>query len=65
MINDLMSIAPIKVWIFWIIIGNAAFYLAAYKAYKQLLADNLSLAKLIDILIKKEKTPCPNSTSAT
>lgn len=53
MINDLMSIAPIRVWLFWIMLGNIAFYILAFKAYRQLLADNLSLAKLINS--KKEQ----------
>lgn len=53
MINDLMSIAPIRVWLFWLIVGNCVFYIAAYRAYKQLLADNLSLAQLIKM--KKEQ----------
>lgn len=47
MINSMMSILPVKVWIFWII---AILFLMLYigiKGFKALKNDNARLAKLI------------------
>lgn len=52
MINDIMSIMPIRVWLFWIIFLQAVIIFLGIKAYRQLLADNRALANLINI---KEK----------
>ena len=53
MINDIMSIVPIRVWLFWIIFLQAVIIFLGIKAYRQLLTDNRALAQLM--AINKEK----------
>lgn len=48
MINDIMSIVPIRVWLFWIIFLQAVIIFLGIKAYRQILADHRGLAQLIE-----------------
>lgn len=47
MINDFMSIMPVRVWMFWLFVFIGALGLAVNKAYRKLRADNRALAKMI------------------
>lgn len=47
MINDMMAIVPVRVWVFWIFVILFLTIYCGYKAYSNLMKDNVKLAKMI------------------